>query len=163
MTQEKNRACPVAAALDNLGDKWTLLIVREAMNGVTRFNDFWKNTGIAKNLLSDRLGKMIGADILETNEIAANGTRHEYRLTPKGLGLTPILLALGDWASEWVHEESNKPVRLADLKNARANNPSFQKRSRGSGMSWRETIRVASSDTNLVMRGRSQIGVDRNV
>ena len=84
MAEPHQQTCPIAASLNELGDAWTLLIVREALYGATRFRDFRNNTGIAKNLLASRLNQMVETDILEKFDVGEHGTRYEYKLSPKG-------------------------------------------------------------------------------
>jgi len=102
--------CGIAQALDVLGDWWTLLIVRDAFFGVRRFSDFQSDLGIAKNLLSDRLQRLVDNEILERREVGATGARCEYHLTPKGEALLPVLTSLREWSDEWIYGAGNEPV-----------------------------------------------------
>ena len=86
--------CPVARALDVVGDWWTLLIIRDAYAGVTRFGDFQKRLGVAKNILATRLKDMVEQGLLQTSEV---GARSEYQLTDKGRALMPVLVTLAQW------------------------------------------------------------------
>lgn len=86
--------CPVARALDVVGDWWTLLIIRDAFAGVTRFGDFQKHLGVAKNILATRLKDMVEQGLLQTSEV---GARSEYQLTDKGRALMPVLVTLAQW------------------------------------------------------------------
>ncbi|MDQ0704618.1 helix-turn-helix transcriptional regulator [Pseudomonas edaphica] len=86
--------CPVARALDVVGDWWTLLIIRDAYAGVTRFGDFQKHLGVAKNILATRLKDMVEQGLLQTSEV---GARSEYQLTDKGRALMPVLVTLAQW------------------------------------------------------------------
>jgi DNA-binding HxlR family transcriptional regulator len=99
MTIPHQQACPIAASLNQLGDAWTLLIVREANRGVSRFSDFRKNTGIAKNLLAQRLIQMVEHGILEKHDVGSLGTRFEYRLTAKGKALAPMMATIIQWVN----------------------------------------------------------------
>ncbi len=94
--------CPVACSLDILGDRWTLLVVRDLVLGRTRFKEFIASPeGIPTNILSDRLERLVGSEIV-VRVPAADGTKRlAYQLTPKGLALRPILGALRDWGLEW--------------------------------------------------------------
>lgn len=93
--------CSIANALEVVGDRWNLLILRDAFLGARRFDDFRKDLGIARNILSDRLGRLTDAGILETRRYQDHPPRDEYRLTPKGNDLFDILLALWRWGDEW--------------------------------------------------------------
>jgi DNA-binding HxlR family transcriptional regulator len=88
--------CPIARSLGLLGDGWSLLIVRDAVHGKTKFGEFHKSLGIARNILSARLKNLVRCGILE--QTAAG----DYRLTQKGEELGPVLGALQDWGTKWV-------------------------------------------------------------
>jgi DNA-binding HxlR family transcriptional regulator len=94
-------ACPVGAALDHLGDRWTLLVLREAFFGVRRFEELRRNTGAAKNILADRLARLVEAGILERRRYSERPPRDEYRLTEKGIDLWPVLVSLARWGTRW--------------------------------------------------------------
>jgi DNA-binding HxlR family transcriptional regulator len=91
--------CSVQRTLDVVGEKWTLLIVRDAANGVRRFDDFRRHIGLSEAVLSDRLRKLTEAGILTTVPYREPGSRsrNEYRLTRKGWDLWPVLVALRQW------------------------------------------------------------------
>jgi DNA-binding HxlR family transcriptional regulator len=82
--RERTGVVELAQALDQLGDSWTLLIIRDALVGSTRFKEFEINLGIAKNVLSDRLSKLVENGVLEKNRLDEPGHRFEYKLTAKG-------------------------------------------------------------------------------
>lgn len=92
--------CPVARTLDVIGEWWTLLIVRDALLGARRFDDF-KATGIADNILSARLKKLVDEGILRRQPYQERPERHEYLLTEKGQGLAVVIGALRSWGREW--------------------------------------------------------------
>lgn len=99
--------CPVAQALELVGEWWTLLIVREALLGRRRFSEFQQELGIARNVLSSRLRKLVAEGILERRASETDAREVEYRLTPKGKDLMPILIALSQWAERWIYEGKN--------------------------------------------------------
>ena len=103
--------CSVARTLEVVGDKWTLLILRDAFYGVRRFEDFARDLGIARNVLTDRLGRLVDDGVLEKRQYEDHPPRHEYRLTPKGRALLPVVLTMMHWGDTW---ESNGegPVTL---------------------------------------------------
>lgn len=111
--------CGIAQALDLLGDWWTLLVVRDAFFGIRRFSDFQASLGIAKNILSDRLQRLVDAGILERSEVGVAGSRQEYRLTPKGEGLLPVLTALREWSDEWIFGPGLEPVIVTERHSGR--------------------------------------------
>ena len=89
--------CPVARSIDLVGDRWSLLIVRDAFDGTRRFGDFQRSLGVARNILSDRLRKLVDAGILVTQP-ASDGTAYqEYILTIRGENLFPVVVALRQW------------------------------------------------------------------
>lgn len=92
-------SCPVARAVDVVGDWWSLLIVRNALAGDRRFGEFERGLGVAKNILSDRLRKLVEAGVFEQVPAADGGVHQEYALTEKGRGLLPVVVALGQWAA----------------------------------------------------------------
>jgi DNA-binding HxlR family transcriptional regulator len=104
--------CSIAGTLDLVGEKWTLLILREAFNGVKRFEDIQQGVGCARNLLSVRLGKLVEGGILEREPYREPGhrRRYEYRLTDKGKDLFPIIVALMDWGDRWTAGPEGPPV-----------------------------------------------------
>lgn len=83
------------------GDRWSLLVIRDAFLGVRRFDDFAKDLGIARNILSDRLERLVAAGVLETRPYEDRPPRHEYLLTAKGKDLLDVLLALWRWGDRW--------------------------------------------------------------
>lgn len=91
--------CSVRRTLDVVGEKWSLLIVRDAFNGVRRYEEFRRHIGLSEAVLADRLRKLTAAGILRAEPYREPGTRtrSEYRLTPKGRDLWPVLLALKQW------------------------------------------------------------------
>lgn len=90
--------CPVACTLDLLGDRWTLLVVRDLFLGRSRFKEFMASPeGIASNILSDRLRRLHDAGLVETFPIDEEPGREAYRLTPRGRSLAPVLRAVTEW------------------------------------------------------------------
>jgi DNA-binding HxlR family transcriptional regulator len=89
-------ACPVARTLDLVGDRWSLLIVRDAMDGARAFTDFQQRTGIARNILTDRLRRLVDRGILD-RQTAPSGRRQLYTLTPTGRDLFTVIVALRQW------------------------------------------------------------------
>lgn len=106
--------CSIARTLGVVGEKWTLLILREAFYGVRRFDDFHATLGCARNLLAERLKTLLMHGILERvayQDERARG-RHEYRLTDKGHDLFPALVALMKWGDQWTADDAGPAVRL---------------------------------------------------
>jgi len=107
-------ACPIARSLDVVGDWWTLLIVREALAGVTRFSGFQRNLGAAKNILSARLKALVAQGIMSTAPAADDGAHQDYRLTDKGRALLPVLVALAQWGKSNLFEPGERCLEPLD-------------------------------------------------
>ncbi|HEY5856962.1 MAG TPA: helix-turn-helix domain-containing protein [Aldersonia sp.] len=95
--------CSVQRTLDVIGEKWSLLVLREAFNGVRRFEDMRRHLGVSESVLADRLRTLVAAGVLRTVPYRAPGqrARSEYRLTAKGLDLYPVLIALLQWGDRY--------------------------------------------------------------
>lgn len=106
--------CSVARTLELLGDGWTLLIVREAFFGTRKFGEFERHLGIAPNVLAQRLGKLVEGGILVVSSVSQNGRALEYRLSPKGRDLFPLLATLLQWGDKHVTPEGGAPVRIVE-------------------------------------------------
>lgn len=106
--------CGVAQALAVLGDGWTLLVVREAFLGTRRFADFQGHLGISRNVLADRLARLVEEGILERRDAGRSGPRFEYELTRKGRDLTAVLTAMRQWSDRWVFGPGNEPLLVVD-------------------------------------------------
>jgi DNA-binding HxlR family transcriptional regulator len=106
--------CSVAGALAVVGEKWSLLVLREAFLGVRRFGDFQRVLGAPRAVLTDRLTTLVDQGLLRRVPYQAQGERqrHEYRLTPKGLDLYPVLVALMRWGDAHLAEEGEVPLEL---------------------------------------------------
>ena len=109
-----DQTCSIARALEIVGERWTLLVVREAFFGARRFGDFEEGLGIAKNVLSDRLAKLLAAGVLERTSVVGRGNPGDYRLTEKGRDLFPIIIALMQWGDKWTYDGRRAPVRVVD-------------------------------------------------
>ena len=101
-TDFTTHGCPVARAMAVLGERWAILVLREAFYGTTRFDAFQRNLGIAPNILSARLRDLVAHGMLERVPAGPGGTRHEYRLTEKGRDFFPAYVALKRWADRWM-------------------------------------------------------------
>ena len=114
--------CPVARSVDLIGDRWALLIVRDAFDGVRRFSEFQRNLGVARNILADRLRRLVEAGILAIQPNAKGGAYQEYVLTERGQRLFAVVVALRQWGerelfapgeahSDLVEMKTGKPLR----------------------------------------------------
>ena len=109
-----NLNCGIGQALEVVGDWWSLMIVRDAVFGTCRFGDFEKSLGIAKNILTNRLDHLVAHGIFEKVDVGRMGTHFEYHLTDKGDALLPVLIALREWADEWVFGRGHEPILILD-------------------------------------------------
>ncbi len=108
--------CPVARSLDVIGDWWSLLIVRDALAGIRRFNDFERSLGLAKNILSTRLKALVAHGILETAPASDGSAYREYAPTEKGRRLFPVIIALGQWGSDFLFQPTEGLSRPVDAR-----------------------------------------------
>lgn len=111
--KQQSEACSVALALQLLGDRWTLLIIRDALYGVTRFQDFLDSIGLARNVLADRLAKLVEGDVLSVTGVGAGGWQ-AYHLTDKGRDLITPIVALMQWGDRWIPPSNRVPVVVVD-------------------------------------------------
>ena len=101
----ENLACSAARALEVVGERWTMLIVRDLFYGMRRFDELQRELGVARNILSARLATLVEEGIARKVQYCDAPVRHEYRLTPKGEDLFPVLLALISWGDRWAAPE----------------------------------------------------------
>jgi DNA-binding HxlR family transcriptional regulator len=107
-------SCTIAAALAIVGEKWTFLVLREAFNGVRRFDDMQRRTGMPRQMLSNRLARLVSEGILRKTPYQQDGqrARQEYRLTDKGIELFPLVVALMTWGDKFAAGPDGPPVLL---------------------------------------------------
>ena len=103
--------CPIARSMEVLGERWAILVLREAFYGTTRFDDFARHLGIATNILSARLAKLVDHGLLE--RVPAEGARQAYALTEKGRDFFPAFLALKHWGDRWMAGPEGPVVEAA--------------------------------------------------
>jgi len=115
--KEAALSCPLPPAVELIGEKWAFLILRGAFNGLKHFEEFQAGLDIARNILSDRLSKLVAGGILERSPDPADKRRVIYSLTPKGEGLLPVVLALRQWGDEWGYGKMQ--IVLADRRDMR--------------------------------------------
>ncbi|QBR01009.1 winged helix-turn-helix transcriptional regulator [Paraburkholderia pallida] len=117
MTRQKStnkETCPVARSVDVIGDRWSLLILRDVFDGIYRFGDIQRNLGVARNILSGRLASLVEEGILETRP-ASDGTAYqEYVLTAKGETLFPVIVALQQWGERHLFARGEQHSSLID-------------------------------------------------
>jgi DNA-binding HxlR family transcriptional regulator len=106
----EDQNCSIARSLELIGERWTLLIVRDAFLGLRRFDDFQESLGLSRGVLADRLSRLVEAGILERRMYQERPERYEYRLTEKGRDLWPVTIGLLKWGDRYYAE--NGPPRL---------------------------------------------------
>ena len=99
------RRCSIASALDVIGEKWSLLVIRELFLGVRRFNDIAANTGAPRDILTARLRRLEELGVISRREYSERPPRYEYRLTDAGKELRPVIMALKQWGEDHVMDE----------------------------------------------------------
>ena len=113
----EGQICSIARALEVVGDRWTLLIVRDVALGRTRFDQLLESLGVASNVLTDRLSRLVAEGVLERVRYSERPERFEYRLTKKGVELRVVLLALMQWGDRHL---SDKPPKIARRRSDRS-------------------------------------------
>lgn len=111
------QVCSIAGTLELVGDRWTLLIVRDMLLGLRRFDELLQSLGLASNVLTDRLGRLVDEGIAERHRYSERPERFEYRLTRKGRDLGLVLMALMQWGDHYIYE---KPPRVARRRSDRS-------------------------------------------
>ena len=112
LNREYDQACSIARTLEVLGERWTLLVIRDVFNGRRRFDQIQENLGVARNVLSNRLARLVEEGILFKRAYQERPTRHEYFLTEKGLDLWPILIALIGFGDKHLTGPEGRPVEI---------------------------------------------------
>jgi DNA-binding HxlR family transcriptional regulator len=108
----EQQPCSIARTVAVLGERWTMVILREAFQGERRFEDIQRGLSIARNILADRLQMLVSEGILERRLYQDRPPRHEYRLTEKGRDLYPVLIALMQWGDRYTAGDAGPPVLL---------------------------------------------------
>jgi len=139
--------CPIARALDVVGDWWSLQIVRDALRGVRRFTDFAQGLGVAKNILADRLKRLVGAGILQVVPASDGSAYNEYVLTAKGRDLWVLLVALRQWSDRWIPGANEYGQVLVDAQNGEPVAPLELHASDGRKLDLTDLRLVASAST----------------
>jgi DNA-binding HxlR family transcriptional regulator len=104
--------CSIARAVDILGDWWTPLVLRESYYGVRRFEYFQKTLGIGRNILTQRLNRLVDEGLLVRRPYQEKPLRNEYVLTDKGRDFFPVLMAMVHWGDQWLSDEAGPPITL---------------------------------------------------
>jgi DNA-binding HxlR family transcriptional regulator len=130
----------VARPLDAIGDWWSLLIIRDAFDGLRRFGEFQKSLGLAKNILSARLHNLVEHGIMDLVPASDGGPYQEYVLTEKGRGLFPVLVALRQWGEAFFFSPGEPHVVLVDKKSGRPVRRLELRAQNGRCLEWDDTV-----------------------
>lgn len=133
MLGDNNQQCPVARALEVLGDRWALMILRDAFDGLRRFSEWQKNLGLAKNILATRLKLLVEAGLLAQQPASDGSAYKEYVLTEQGRAVFPIVIGLRQWGERYLFTEGESRSQLVD--------------ERGQGL---QTLQVRAEDGRVV-------------
>lgn len=133
MLDDNNQQCPVARALEVLGDRWALMILRDAFDGLRRFSEWQKNLGLAKNILATRLKLLVEAGLLAQQPASDGSAYKEYVLTEQGRAVFPIVIGLRQWGERYLFTDGESRSQLVD--------------DRGQGL---ETLQVRAEDGRVV-------------
>jgi DNA-binding HxlR family transcriptional regulator len=141
--------CALPAALNMMGERWSFLILRAAFNGYRHFEDFQATLGIARNILANRLARLVEHGILSREASADDRRRVIYTLTEKGEGLVPVMIALRQWGERWGDGSANSPI-LCDRRDGLPVRPVVIQAADGRPLSLADLCWVmpASDDTN---------------
>lgn len=132
--------CPSARALDVIGDWWSLLIIRDAFDGVRRFSEFQKSLGIAKGVLTTRLHTLVQHGIFEQQPASDGSAYQEYVLTEKGQALFLVVVALRQWGESHLYASQEARSSLTDRKRGKPVAPLQLRSADGELLSWQDTL-----------------------
>lgn len=106
--------CTIGRTMEILGEKWTLVVLREVFSGIRRFDDMRVRTGIPRQVLANRLATLVGQGVLRREPYREPGARerHEYRLTAKGIDLYPVLIAVAEWGNRYLADPAGPPLEF---------------------------------------------------
>jgi DNA-binding HxlR family transcriptional regulator len=130
--------CSAAQALEVLGDRWTLLLIREVVFGTHRFDEYVSHLGIARNVLTARLTALIDAEILVQRPARGDALRMAYYLSEKGRDLLPVLIALLQWGDRWMQTPDSIPIYIVDRKSGKPLEPMRPRDRSGKALTHRD-------------------------
>jgi DNA-binding HxlR family transcriptional regulator len=155
-----NKECSVARAMDAIGDRWSILLLREAYYGTKRFDEFQYYVGLASNILSARLKKLVDAGIMTRVPLPEHTGRYEYVLTEKGRDFFPTYLALKKWGDDWLAEPAAPQVVFNDRLSGRRIEYPELRNAEGKPLSLEDIEVVAGSGAIPFNRKRFSRGAD---
>jgi DNA-binding HxlR family transcriptional regulator len=110
LKRDYDQVCSVARSLEVLGERWTLLVIRDVFNGLRRFDEIQADLGVARNVLATRLSRLVDEGILEKRAYQRHPPRYEYFLTEKGLDLWPVMITMMHWGDRYLAGEGGPPL-----------------------------------------------------
>jgi DNA-binding HxlR family transcriptional regulator len=131
--------CPVARTLDAIGDWWSLLIVRDAFDGIRRFSEFQQNLGIARGMLATRLRDLVDAGVFDLAPASDGSAYREYILTEKGRGLFLVIVAMRQWGEDHLYGGGERRSVLVDINTTSQVSPLELYSSDGRRLRWEDT------------------------
>jgi DNA-binding HxlR family transcriptional regulator len=149
-------SCSIARCLSVVGDRWTLLILREAFLGTRRFEDFQTHLGVTRHRLADRLRRLVQSDVLDRVPYQDRPQRFEYRLTEKGRDLYPVIVSLMRWGDRWMAGQEGPPVELLHRSCGRAMTPELMCPECGEAVHL-EDVQVRMSPALTRLRGQEEV------
>jgi DNA-binding HxlR family transcriptional regulator len=152
--------CSVARALGEVGERWSLLIIREAMMGSTRFDQFQTRLGVARNILTERLKSLVVAGVLARRKSKENARIFTYTLTEKGSDLLPVIAALMGWGDRWISFETGPPVLLVDRETFEPLLPVALRRTNGQAIAVCDIAIKAGAGADSKTKARLVHGLD---
>lgn len=153
-----NCNCPLARVTEVIGEPWTLMVLREAFLGTRHFNDFERELGIARNILSDRLKKLVDRELLARVRSESDKRVVEYRLTAAGRDLLPILIGLAQWSGKWLCHGSSA-TRFVERETGREIPKIAVRGADGRELRARDVAMVAGPDANSELAARFERAV----
>jgi DNA-binding HxlR family transcriptional regulator len=139
-TSLKHADCPVARSLDTIGDWWSLLIIRDAFDGMRRFGEFQRSLGVAKGILSARLNSLVNAGVLALVPVSDGGAYKEYVLTEKGRGLFHVIVGLRQWGEAHLFAPGEPHSELIDIAVGQPVGPLQFRSPDGRLLGWEDTV-----------------------
>lgn len=136
----KADSCPVARSLDVIGERWCLLVVRDAFDGARRFGDFQRRLGVARNILADRLRVLVDAGVLAVQPAADGSAYQEYVLTARGESLFPVIVALRQWGERALFAAGEPHSQLVERQGGQALAPMLPRGADGRVLAPADTL-----------------------
>src|SRR5262245_52262557 len=158
----RSMSCPIARSLERVGEWWSMLIMRDALHGMTRFDEFQKSLGIAPNMLARRLDALVAAGLLERRRYSKRPPRHEYVVTERGRDLRPVLISLMAWGNRHFAPEGAS-VQLIDRRSGTVAEPMLVDRLTGQPITETDHVLAAGPAARERTRLRYATAADAGV